>query len=117
MLDVVDVQCKILPVMKPYLKHSVILVNQEELILNTLKDPLPRNIYDTVVKCSIVEALVELLGNRKKAKTIANTGHIPLPSVTMHQNNALRNVKYILYYSVFRILCTKGWMLHGGYKT
>lgn len=80
--------------MKSYLKHSVILVDREELILNTLKDSVPRIIYDTVVKCSIVETLVDILGERKKARTIANTGHIPLPSVTqsMHQNNALRNV-------------------------
>ncbi|XP_015367758.1 PREDICTED: phosphoinositide 3-kinase regulatory subunit 4 [Diuraphis noxia] len=94
MLDDVDVQCKILPVMKPYLKHSVLLVDREELVLNTLKDPLPRNIYDTVVKCSIVETLVDILGERKKARTIANTGHIPLTSVTqsMHQNSALRNL-------------------------
>lgn len=99
MLDDVDVQCKILPVMKPYLKHSIILVDREELVLNTLKDPLPRNIYDTVVKCSILETLVDILGERKKARTIANTGHIPLTSVTqsMHQNSALRNVKYKLF--------------------
>lgn len=97
-MDDVDVQCKILPIIKPYLKHSIILVDREELVLNTLKDPLPRNIYDTVVKCSIVETLVDILGERKKARSIANTGHIPLPSVTqsMHQNNALRNVKYML---------------------
>lgn len=81
--------------MKPYLKHSIILVERPELILNALKDPLPRNIYDTVVKCSIVDTLVDILGDRKRARTIANTGHIPLPSVTqsMHQNSALRNVK------------------------
>ncbi|XP_050436051.1 phosphoinositide 3-kinase regulatory subunit 4 [Adelges cooleyi] len=93
-LDDVDVQCKILPVMKPYLKHSMILVDREELVLNTLKEPLPRNVYDTVVKCSIVDTFVKILGERKKARTIANTGHIPLPSVTqsMHQNSALRNL-------------------------
>lgn len=106
-LDDVDVQCKILPVMKSYLKHSIILVDREELVLNTLKDPLPKIIYDTVVKCSIVETLVDILSERKKARTIANTGHIPLPSITqsMHQNNALRNViyKYIFIY-VF-IIC------------
>lgn len=98
MLDDVDVQCKILPVMKPYLKHTVILVDREELVLNNLKDPLPRNTYDTVVKCSIVEILMDILVERKKARTIANTGHIPLPSVTqsMHQNSALRNVRYVL---------------------
>lgn len=86
--------------MKPYIKHSILLVNREELVLNTLKDPLPRNIYDTVVKCSIVDQLVDILGERKKARMIANTGHIPLPSVTqsLHQNNALRNVKYIFLY-------------------
>ncbi|XP_050537002.1 phosphoinositide 3-kinase regulatory subunit 4 [Daktulosphaira vitifoliae] len=93
-LDDVDVQCKILPVMKPYLKNSIILVDREELVLNTLKEPLSRNIYDTVVKCSILETFIETLGERKKARTIANTGHIPLPSVTqcMHQNGALRNL-------------------------
>lgn len=86
--------------MKSYLKHSIILVDREELVLNTLKDPLPRIIYDTVVKCSIVETLVDILGERKKARTIANTGHIPLPSITqsMHQNNALRNVIYKYIY-------------------
>lgn len=84
--------------MKPYLKNSILLVEREELVLNSLKEPLPRNIYDTVVKCSIIETLVDILGERKKARTIANTGHIPLPSVTqsMHQNSALRNVKYKL---------------------
>lgn len=84
--------------MKPYLKHSILLVDREELVLNILKDPLARNIYDTIVKCSIVEQLIDILGERKKARTIANTGHIPLPSVTqsLHQNNALRNVKYKL---------------------
>lgn len=83
--------------MNPFLKHLIILVDREELVLNTLKDPLPRNIYDTVVKCSIVDILVDILGERKKARIIANTGHIPLPSITqsMHQNSALRNVKYI----------------------
>lgn len=106
-LDDVDVQCKILPVMKSYLKHSIILVDREELVLNTLKDPLPRIIYDTVVKCSIVETLVDILGERKKARTIANTGHIPLPSITqsMHQNNALRNVMYKYLFIYVYVIC------------
>lgn len=88
--------------MKPYLKNSFLLIDREELVLNTLKDPLARNIYDTVVKCSIIETLVDILGERKKARTIANTGHLPLPSVTqsMHQNSALRNVNYKLLIAI-----------------
>ncbi|KAL1450140.1 hypothetical protein WDU94_002590, partial [Cyamophila willieti] len=49
-LNPVDIQCKVLPLMKPYVKYSIIQLDKTVILLNALKSPLPRHLYTIVAK-------------------------------------------------------------------
>ncbi|BES89107.1 phosphoinositide 3-kinase regulatory subunit [Nesidiocoris tenuis] len=93
-LNIVDVQCKVMPMIEPYLKHNVIQLEKEIMVLNALKSPVPRSVYDTVVKCSEVNLLLQTLADRQSSRKTQAT-HVSLPSAmpaSPQQNSALRNL-------------------------
>ncbi|KAL0276782.1 UNVERIFIED_CONTAM: hypothetical protein PYX00_004283 [Menopon gallinae] len=76
-LETVDVQCKVVALLNGYFKSPVIQVNKEYLILNNLIDPLPRSVYDTVVKSPEIEQIMETLQDRQKSRNLVKAGHVP----------------------------------------
>ncbi|XP_075209888.1 vacuolar protein sorting 15 isoform X2 [Lycorma delicatula] len=94
-LNIVDVQCKVMVVIEPYLKSSVIQVEKEVLILNALKPCIPRVVYNTAVRCSDLDLFLHTLSERQRARGFAVSGHAPSTlsiSTSPKQNNALRNL-------------------------
>ncbi|XP_073986579.1 vacuolar protein sorting 15 isoform X1 [Rhodnius prolixus] len=77
-LNMVDVQCKVMSVIEPYLKHKVIQLEKEVLVLNALRPYVPRVVYDSVIKCSDVTVLLNTLMERQKARG-ALSKHISIP--------------------------------------
>uniref|UniRef100_A0A8D8VIJ6 non-specific serine/threonine protein kinase n=1 Tax=Cacopsylla melanoneura TaxID=428564 RepID=A0A8D8VIJ6_9HEMI len=67
-LNPVDIQCKILPLIKPYVKYSIIQLDKIVILLNALKPPLPRHIYSMVVKYVSCDLFLYTLVQRYKAK-------------------------------------------------
>ncbi|KAK6633048.1 hypothetical protein RUM43_012791 [Polyplax serrata] len=76
-LDTVDVQCKVVNHLSNYFKTPVIQVNKEYLILNALIDPVPRDVYDIVLKCQDIEILLHTLNERQKSRNLVKAGHVP----------------------------------------
>jgi phosphoinositide-3-kinase, regulatory subunit 4 len=77
MLTPLDVQCKIMPLVTPHLKCPLIQVEKTELLLDCLNTPIPRSVFDTVLKFNEISQLMETLKERKLARAKAGEGGIP----------------------------------------
>ncbi|XP_066593358.1 phosphoinositide 3-kinase regulatory subunit 4 isoform X2 [Prorops nasuta] len=88
-LNVVDVQCKVQAIIQPYLKHPLIQIEKEILLLEALVAPIPRIVYDSVVKYNDVDELFEVLEQRQAARAKAITGVMPQYN---EMSNTLRNL-------------------------
>uniref|UniRef100_A0A1B6KTS4 non-specific serine/threonine protein kinase n=1 Tax=Graphocephala atropunctata TaxID=36148 RepID=A0A1B6KTS4_9HEMI len=94
-LNIVDVQCKVMSVIQPYLKTQVIQLDKEVLVLSSLQPNVPRLVYDVVVHCSDLELFLHTLVERQKARH--KIAHIQTPpmstlSVSPKQNNIIRTL-------------------------
>lgn len=47
------------------------------LVLNALIDPIPRVIYDTVLKSPDIELVLHTLQDRQKGRNLVSAGHVP----------------------------------------
>ncbi|XP_049778491.1 phosphoinositide 3-kinase regulatory subunit 4 [Schistocerca cancellata] len=79
-LNLVDVQCKVMAVIQPYLKNQVIQADKEVLLLNALVSPIPRQVYDGVLRCSDFDLLSEALQERHNMRSMLRAGHMPQQS-------------------------------------
>ncbi|KAF5307655.1 hypothetical protein FQR65_LT06710 [Abscondita terminalis] len=76
-LSVLDVQCKVMPLLSTYMKYPLIQIDRPELLLESLVSPIPRTVYDNVIKYSDIQLLLDTLKERQSARLIANSGRIP----------------------------------------
>lgn len=88
-LSLADTQCKLKPMLQPYLKHNVVEMHTEVAVLSALQDPLPRSLYDYVVKLEALPYLLESLRNRQVMRSIVRAGHQPAYTDT---DNLLKSV-------------------------
>ncbi|KAK9511150.1 hypothetical protein O3M35_005765 [Rhynocoris fuscipes] len=94
-LNMVDVQCKVMSEIEPYLKHKVIQLEKEVLVLNALKPCIPRVVYDSVIKCSEVTSVLHTLIERQQARG-ALPKHISLPPALPASPNNSNSFKNLL---------------------
>lgn len=64
----IDIQCKIMPAIINHLKCPLIQVEKPEILMDCLQIQIPRNIFDSVVRFTELEAFFTLLEERKKAR-------------------------------------------------
>lgn len=64
LMTMLDVQCKLLPVLRPFLKASLILVDQPEVLMDYLGAPVPRSIYDNVITFQAIDQFFALIDQR-----------------------------------------------------
>ncbi|XP_077510845.1 vacuolar protein sorting 15 isoform X2 [Amblyomma americanum] len=83
-LSLADIQCKLKPMLQPYLKHSVVEMDKEVAVLNALQESLPRSLYDYLVKLEALPYLLENLRNRQVMRTIVRAGHQPAYTTVDH---------------------------------
>ncbi|XP_071037345.1 phosphoinositide 3-kinase regulatory subunit 4 isoform X3 [Parasteatoda tepidariorum] len=76
-LNLADVQCRLIPLLQPFLRHSVIQVDKELVLLNALQDPVPRCIFDFLIRLPTLRNLLESLCERKISRSVARPGHLP----------------------------------------
>lgn len=88
-LSLLDVQCKVMPHLNIFLKYQLIQIDRPELLLECLVNPIPRIIYDSVIKYSDIHLLLKTLKERKEARQAVNFDKIPQYS---DMPSALRNV-------------------------
>lgn len=76
-LNLVDVQCKVQTIIQPYLRHPLIQIEKEVLLLEALITPIPRVVYDSVVKYNDIDELFRVFEQRQKARVKAISGIVP----------------------------------------
>lgn len=64
----IDVQCKIMPAITNHLKSPLIQVEKPEILMDCLETPIPRNIFDAVVRFHELETFFQALDERKHAR-------------------------------------------------
>lgn len=64
----IDIQCKIMPAITNHLKSPLIQVEKPEILMDCLQTPIPRNIFDAVVRFTELEAFFQTLEERKNAR-------------------------------------------------
>lgn len=94
MLTALDVQCKIMPLITPHLKCPLIQVEMTELLLDCLNTPIPRSVFDAVLKFPEISQLMDTLKERKVARVKAGLNGIPKYG---EMSQSMRNVSYIQY--------------------
>ncbi|XP_063709747.1 phosphoinositide 3-kinase regulatory subunit 4 [Culicoides brevitarsis] len=76
-LSPLDVQCKIMPSIVNHLKIQLIQVEKPELLLDCLQKPLPRTIYDAVLRFPEIEQFIDVIKQRKTIRDRVNQGQMP----------------------------------------
>ncbi|GAB6018579.1 General transcription factor II-I repeat domain-containing protein 1 [Chamberlinius hualienensis] len=75
-LNLADVHCKLLPVLEPFLDHPVFQIENKVIVLGSLKEPIPRSIFDTVIRTPVIGQLMEFLQERKNMRRmLGHTSH------------------------------------------
>ncbi|XP_041377701.1 phosphoinositide 3-kinase regulatory subunit 4-like [Gigantopelta aegis] len=94
-LNIADIHCKLLPQVNPFLKHQVLQLDNESIVLNALDEPIPRSVFDYVLR-SLVDGLFETLQNRQYIRSISRAGHKPIyPELAEHLIPIFRKLTYI----------------------
>ncbi|XP_011497042.1 PREDICTED: phosphoinositide 3-kinase regulatory subunit 4 [Ceratosolen solmsi marchali] len=88
-LNIVDVQCKVQPMIQPYLKNHLIQIETEVLLLEALISPIPHIVFDSVIKYHDIEELFHVFEQRQAARAKAITGIVPQYN---DMSTALRNL-------------------------
>lgn len=77
-LSIVDVQCKVMQALEPYLQHQVIQPDKEVLLLNALKQPVSREILDCILKSEVdLHIFFDTLQERHAQRSLVRAGHVP----------------------------------------
>ncbi|XP_048484293.1 phosphoinositide 3-kinase regulatory subunit 4 [Plutella xylostella] len=77
LLNPIDVNCKILPLVWPHLKHKLIQVDRPELLLESLSPPIPRRVFDAVLTHRDADRLLSALRERRHARMKVKQGTVP----------------------------------------
>lgn len=102
-LTALDVQCKIMPAVNLHLRCPLIQVEKIELLLDCLHPPIPRNIYDNVVKFSEVNQFMETLRDRRKAKAKAGADGIAKHA---EMSQPMKNVSFVSQLCFQNLICS-----------
>lgn len=88
----IDVQCKIMPAISGHLKCSLIQVEKPEILLDCLQTPIPRTIFDSVVRFGEIDQLFRVLQEHKDTRAAVKDGVLPQYG---EMNMSVRNVMHI----------------------
>lgn len=97
-MTLLDVQCKLIPILSNYMQYSLIQIDKyvimihyivfwyhmvfffrPELVLESLVNPIPRQVYDNIVRHPEIEAFLDNLQKRKAARDMIESGR-PIPT-------------------------------------
>ncbi|XP_043192491.1 phosphoinositide 3-kinase regulatory subunit 4-like [Amphibalanus amphitrite] len=79
-LRVIDVQCRLLPRLEPFLSHPVAALDSPAALLAALGPPVPRDVYDHLARASHLELLLATLSERQRLRRAGDPAwqlHLP----------------------------------------
>lgn len=102
-LSAIDVQCKIMPAIGRFLKAPLIQVEKPHILLDCLQPPIPRQIFDSVLRFQDIHRFVEALEERVRTRKRSRGGAQPQYE---DLGQTLRNVSALVILVVPRELLT-----------
>lgn len=76
-LSAIDVQCKVMPAIINFLKTPLIQVEKADILLDCLQTPIPRQVYDSVLRFADVQKFIDALEERAKIRQNTRPGMLP----------------------------------------
>ncbi|XP_064396061.1 phosphoinositide 3-kinase regulatory subunit 4-like [Halichondria panicea] len=76
-LDSVDVECYVLPKIHPFLRLPVIQIQEVCILLSVLRDPVPRGVFDYLLKQQNIREIFECLTGRRVTRTMTHRDQEP----------------------------------------
>ncbi|ENN74924.1 hypothetical protein YQE_08502, partial [Dendroctonus ponderosae] len=75
-LSILDVQCKIMPHLLPYLQYKLMQIDKPEILMDALLPPIPRAVYDQLVNYKDIDQLLSVLEERKLSRNFTRRSTI-----------------------------------------
>ncbi|KAK6965246.1 phosphoinositide-3-kinase regulatory subunit 4, partial [Biomphalaria glabrata] len=76
--DIPDIHCKLLPQLKPFLSRNVMQLRKPAVVLDALSDPIPREVFDYLLRSPLLESVYEVLAKLQKyARSISRQARNP----------------------------------------
>ncbi|XP_072174440.1 phosphoinositide 3-kinase regulatory subunit 4-like [Diadema setosum] len=76
-LDIADVHCNLTPLLTPFLKKPIIQIDKEAIVMSVLKSPVPRSVYDYILRSPIIIDFFDNLTDRQLIRNLCRPGHKP----------------------------------------
>ncbi|XP_048750935.2 phosphoinositide 3-kinase regulatory subunit 4-like isoform X2 [Ostrea edulis] len=73
--NIADIHCKVLPALQPCLKKPILQVDKEIFLLNALQSPIPRSVFDYILRVNQPDRLFDILRERQYMRSISRQGH------------------------------------------
>ena len=99
-LNPVDVQCRLAAILDPYVRHQVVRLDDESLLLEALQPPISRGIWDNVIKCNEIQLLWSTLAERLETRK-SGKDWIPHPAEIGGPIKTVSRLKFALVWRLF----------------
>lgn len=76
-LNIADVHCNLTPILLPFIKKAIIQIDKEAIVMSVLKSPVPRAVYDYILRSSIIIDFFDNLTDRQLIRNLCRPGHKP----------------------------------------
>ncbi|XP_061162546.1 phosphoinositide 3-kinase regulatory subunit 4-like [Saccostrea echinata] len=73
--NIADIHCKVLPALQPCLNKPILQVDKEIFLLNALQNPIPRPVFDYILRVSQPDRVFDILRERQYMRSIIRQGH------------------------------------------
>ena len=54
-----DIHCKLLPLLRPFVKEKIVQADEDVLLISVLREPVSRSVFDFVVRSQHIKAFFE----------------------------------------------------------
>lgn len=88
-LSAIDIQCKVLPAISMHLRAPVMQLERPDILMNNLNPPIPRAIFDSVIRFADIQQLIRVLEERKADREAMANGAM---AQSEEMSISLRNV-------------------------
>ncbi|CAL1546383.1 unnamed protein product [Lymnaea stagnalis] len=111
--DVPDIHCKLLPQIRPFLNRNVMQLRKPAVVLDALADPIPRDVFDYLLRSPLLEAVFNVLDKRIYIRSISQQIRNVYPELEENLSQVFRKLSSLGLTEEFerKLLAMKDFML------
>nr|XP_023015391.1 phosphoinositide 3-kinase regulatory subunit 4 [Leptinotarsa decemlineata] len=91
-MSTLDVQAKMLPKLRPYMKYELCELQDYVQFMDSLVTPIPRNVYDSVICHEEIDAILDVMKERMSVRNYVNTGRVPNTGLHRDSQTSLKSL-------------------------